>query len=91
MPFEQALELDPSQNQNKRPYICPDCGKPGVEDTEYEQIGDGVWFVYMKCTDCEWGETQTLSGEEEIERFDRVMDERDALVGAFAAAKQRSD
>lgn len=75
MPGE-GYEQDPNQNQNRDLDACPDCGKRLLQVSDYELIQDGLWFGYVNCPSCEWGETRVMS-EDDVDRFDDALDVRD--------------
>ncbi len=105
MSLEEGAERDPSLSQNRHLDTCPSCGKALLKDSDYDIVGDGVWFVYLDCTNCEWSKTTVLS-DAEVDQLQDALHERDwqlkteleemeraspeEVMGALAASSQRS-
>lgn len=68
-------ERDPSQNQNRKLHICPDCNGELVQPVDWQELpGSNQYKTTLRCPDCEWFGTGTFS-QQALEEFDVLIDE----------------
>lgn len=60
--------------------ICPNCDSQFVQPQMWQKSdGPDEWRIWLRCPECEWTEDDVF-GSNEIDEFDRVLDEGVAIL-----------
>ncbi len=63
----------PAPSRPVEVHRCPQCGSDLVHPTAWEEAGEDMWRLSLRCPNCEWRGTGRYD-RETVERFDEELD-----------------